>query len=376
VEFAAKYSRQCKTRAPFAQLGYLADALLTAYNSFCSRSLPCYTSHPYCQQCIGMYIATRIDEGVAAMPCPHPGCHTAIDETVMRRLVRSGWLADSKITRLRELRNVDRAARLRSIISGNDAFARWARTNTQSCPHCLAVIQRNTGCSHMTCTCGGEFCYHCGAAYPINSVSDHDAHTSIPHGSNDPPCLSNQGLEIIRIPEIETQPDVDMVSTPITDSARDLVDIASEPVLHTKEAVRERIVAMLTLRCPNMSCQQAIHMDSSFDACFSLRCAQCPTQFCAWCLRCADGDEDPHTHVLDCPQAPEDMQGSALYLHDPPHVPPHPQRKFEEHWREMHRGRASKIVACLPEEEGKSLLADIFGLPLSEGQRVASELQH
>ncbi|PFH60225.1 hypothetical protein XA68_11290 [Ophiocordyceps unilateralis] len=34
---------------------------------------------------------------------------------------------------------------------------RWQR-----CYACSTLIELDTGCNHMTCTCGAEFCYHCG----------------------------------------------------------------------------------------------------------------------------------------------------------------------------------------------------------------------
>ena len=32
----------------------------------------------------------------------------------------------------------------------------WAR-----CPHCKRMVERTDGCNHMTCRCGGQFCYRC-----------------------------------------------------------------------------------------------------------------------------------------------------------------------------------------------------------------------
>ena len=97
----------------------------------------------------------------------------------------------------------------------------------------------------------------------------------------------------------------------------------------------QRIVDAATLKCPNARCNHAVHMEETFDSCFSLQCGHCSTHFCAWCLRVSPEGEDPHSHVLDCPAAPEDMRGSALYLHDHngPHLPPHPSRKFRDHWK-------------------------------------------
>merc|ERR1711964_895632 len=50
---------------------------------------------------------------------------------------------------------------------------RWKRENTRKCPNCnVDVIKagaegETAGCNHMTCTCGKEFCWTCGAdAFP------------------------------------------------------------------------------------------------------------------------------------------------------------------------------------------------------------------
>ena len=40
---------------------------------------------------------------------------------------------------------------------------KWMKDNkTVKCVRCSALVQRNEGCNHMTCTCGHEFCWLCG----------------------------------------------------------------------------------------------------------------------------------------------------------------------------------------------------------------------
>ncbi|KAG9940647.1 hypothetical protein KCU85_g9909, partial [Aureobasidium melanogenum] len=42
------------------------------------------------------------------------------------------------------------------------ALALIEKERYQQCSQCCRVIERTQGCSHMTCPCGYEFCYHCG----------------------------------------------------------------------------------------------------------------------------------------------------------------------------------------------------------------------
>ena len=38
-------------------------------------------------------------------------------------------------------------------------------THFKMCPFCKAWVEKTTGCDHMTCKCGKEFCYKCGEGY-------------------------------------------------------------------------------------------------------------------------------------------------------------------------------------------------------------------
>lgn len=35
----------------------------------------------------------------------------------------------------------------------------------RKCPKCVHWIEKSSGCNHMTCKCGYEFCYSCGKSY-------------------------------------------------------------------------------------------------------------------------------------------------------------------------------------------------------------------
>ena len=288
----------------------------------------------YCQACIGQWICTQIDEGISNLTCPTPGCSHSL-QPMVKNLASRRFVSKAHVSRLRELQNAGRYSFLEHVLSGADPnLLAWASNNLQSCPHCLAVIQKSAGCNHITCQCGGEFCYVCGEAYPLPS-----SHT---HRPNEGPTLNTRGVEVMPATIPPSPPALTMLA-PAPGHATTAA-ISSSP--RSAEAARTRLAELLTLRCP--TCAVAVHMDATFDQCFSLRCAACPTHFCAWCFRPAAEGEDPHTHVLDCEYAPSDMRGSALYLQDTnggPHVPPRPHAKFVAHWRAAAR-QALEMIEC------------------------------
>jgi len=59
-------------------------------------------------------------------------------------------------------------SRLRRAISGGReaAMVSMAVPGSKRCPSCKAFIQKNGGCSHMSCRCGHQFCWDCLRTYP------------------------------------------------------------------------------------------------------------------------------------------------------------------------------------------------------------------
>lgn len=49
--------------------------------------------------------------------------------------------------------------------AANDELMRqWrAQSHSRPCPGCTMLVERTTGCNHMTCRCGHHYCYRCGA---------------------------------------------------------------------------------------------------------------------------------------------------------------------------------------------------------------------
>ncbi|KAI1192581.1 hypothetical protein F5X97DRAFT_337453 [Nemania serpens] len=45
------------------------------------------------------------------------------------------------------------------------AISLAARNGWRSCPSCNNMVERIYGCNHMSCRCGGQFCYVCGGVW-------------------------------------------------------------------------------------------------------------------------------------------------------------------------------------------------------------------
>nr|AFK40132.1 unknown [Lotus japonicus] len=46
------------------------------------------------------------------------------------------------------------------------------RKKWQRCPKCSFYVQRRSGCEHMKCRCGCNFCYECGKDWKHGHICD------------------------------------------------------------------------------------------------------------------------------------------------------------------------------------------------------------
>ncbi|KAK4617649.1 E3 ubiquitin-protein ligase [Fulvia fulva] len=78
----------------------------------------------------------------------------------------------------------DYRARIRAETAGGDrATKKLLRREAKLCPRYKAWIQKISGCDHMTCKCGFEFCYVCLGAWDGFSRGAHRPDCRINHGS-------------------------------------------------------------------------------------------------------------------------------------------------------------------------------------------------
>lgn len=66
----------------------------------------------------------------------------------------------------------------------------------RQCKKCKFVIQKNQGCNHMTCRCGFQFCYVCGANWQQAHYGNHDENGNLivqaAVGGMDAPVVAHQ----------------------------------------------------------------------------------------------------------------------------------------------------------------------------------------
>ena len=106
---------------------------------------------------------------------------------------------------------LDRASeRERERMESEEGVMRQWLINNRAlpCPKCQALIQKNEGCNHIKCPCGGEFCWICG-----ETVNQNSPRRSLPSHYASGPCEGKQFADpneadlpryISEIPEITT----------------------------------------------------------------------------------------------------------------------------------------------------------------------------
>lgn len=181
-------------------------------------------SHSFCSDCIARHVTTKVQERATLILCPSGDCRIVLEYggiwARLPREVAAMWndlLCESMIPALEKfycpfrdcsammVREEDREGGERVTASecpechrlfcaschvgwhsgiGCEEFAKlnedergredlmvrnlamtkgWKR-----CPQCKFYVEKNQGCLHMTCRCGFQFCYACGATWTDN----------------------------------------------------------------------------------------------------------------------------------------------------------------------------------------------------------------
>ncbi|XP_019198322.1 PREDICTED: E3 ubiquitin-protein ligase RNF144A-like [Ipomoea nil] len=214
-----------KTQTPRRHAGELCEICMDTKteNEMFRRCDSC--THSYCSACIGRHVAAKIQENVSGgVKCPDVSCKGIIEpqhcrsiiprqvldrwesavcesmilasqkfycpykdcsammvddggETVTasecpncRRLFcaqcKVAWHAGKDCREFQSLNIEDSERGIEDVMLMELAEEnQWRR-----CPRCSIYVERRDGCLHISCRCGQEFCYRCGAIYSLVHV--------------------------------------------------------------------------------------------------------------------------------------------------------------------------------------------------------------
>ena len=115
--------------------------------------------HGFCRGCMTQFIETKVKDGALRICCPSAGCHHELQtEEVVSGLTRQ--------LRGQYRSSVAQARRRSSSRAADEAMGGLLKSNqVRRCPHCGHGVEKRDGCDHMTCRCGADFCWLCGADY-------------------------------------------------------------------------------------------------------------------------------------------------------------------------------------------------------------------
>mmetsp|Transcript_6136 Transcript_6136/g.9449 ORF Transcript_6136/g.9449 Transcript_6136/m.9449 type:complete len:353 (+) Transcript_6136:164-1222(+) len=171
-------------------------------------SLPSCPEHKFCMSDIRTYLSHKIRDGaVLNLKCPDLGCGNRMSSAEVERMVPPAlFLKYSTFLLMQSNPNARQCPRCNEIqvfdgkrrhpemactkadckfqfcffhgeahpgvsckvfmkTKGNSENERrcrdWEESNAKRCKKCKAYIEKNSGCNHMTCRCGYQFCYLC-----------------------------------------------------------------------------------------------------------------------------------------------------------------------------------------------------------------------
>jgi hypothetical protein len=115
-------------------------------------------------------VQVQVEEGKASVRCPGFGCsYRLLPEDLSMVAARVPEVSGS-VARLNASRGQNGELRLKEIVDSafRDQSVSWLLQQSQPCPRCLVLANRDTGCDHIVCRCGSNFCFRCGGSYDAN----------------------------------------------------------------------------------------------------------------------------------------------------------------------------------------------------------------
>ena len=125
--------------------------------------------HGYCEECAAQYVVSKVHEGRTNIRCPEcDDVHSTLEQATVLAL-----LPDEMKQHYRDSFGCNRPGAAR-YDTAMDALMRQGLV--MQCRNCQHGIEKNDGCDHITCRCGAEFCWSCGADYGRIRTEGNTAH--------------------------------------------------------------------------------------------------------------------------------------------------------------------------------------------------------
>jgi len=111
-----------------------------------------------------------LSEGKSSIRCPGPQCRYHLLQKDAEYAMWGSQSDKEVLEMLSRVRNQSCQDRLKKIVFGTNSgdSASWLLEECQPCPQCFVLCRRETGCNHIVCRCGCDFCFGCGA--PSNDM--------------------------------------------------------------------------------------------------------------------------------------------------------------------------------------------------------------
>ncbi|KAI0084696.1 hypothetical protein BDY19DRAFT_1060100 [Irpex rosettiformis] len=131
-------------------------------------NMPCPAAHPYCHACLVRYIKSKVDpfdDGSCnpdsiVFPIKCPGCPFANWEKGIGDDVAVRVLSEEDMV-IWALPPDERSP------EDQQALQLMRRNKWRRCPECMFIVELAIGCNHITCRCGTQFCFKCGAKWDV-----------------------------------------------------------------------------------------------------------------------------------------------------------------------------------------------------------------
>jgi len=123
-------------------------------------------AHDICWSCLAKHIEVQVlSEGKCSVRCPGAGCKYHLLRSDIDYAMWGSRAQNDVLTTLDRLNHDSCQERLKEMVFGtfSGKAVDWLLEECQPCPQCFVLSRRETGCNHIVCRCGCDFCFGCGA---------------------------------------------------------------------------------------------------------------------------------------------------------------------------------------------------------------------